>query len=107
VNVDSAGTQANNYTLPDTATISADGRFVAFVSDASNLVAGGNAFDNVYVHDLHTGSTTILSIDPSGSNANLNSSQAAISASGRFVAFQSTASNLIQGDNSGAADVFV
>jgi hypothetical protein len=106
VNVDSAGNEANGYGSQASASISADGRFVAFLSDAANLVPGGNAFENVYVHDRQTGSTTMASVDSAGVHANNYSTQPSIAANGRVITFGSRADNLVQGDTNGASDVF-
>jgi len=85
--------------------ISADGRFVAFESRASNLIAGeddgGNTTD-VFLYDRDTDTT--LSVTTGGND---DSRRAAISANGRFVVFESRASNLVAGDSNGAFDIFV
>ena len=89
--------------------ISADGRYVAFESIASNLVTGdtNDAWD-VFVHDRVTGVTERVSVASStGAQANGNSYAASISADGRYVTFQSKASNLVTGDTNGDMDVFV
>ncbi|HVZ94543.1 MAG TPA: hypothetical protein VG797_08535 [Phycisphaerales bacterium] len=88
--------------------ISADGRFVTFYSGAANLVPG-DTNDNldVYVHDRQTGRTSRVSVDSSGGEANGGSYYQTISADGRFVAFDSTASNLAPDDTNGAIDAFV
>ncbi|WP_164886837.1 beta strand repeat-containing protein [Piscinibacter defluvii] len=100
-----AGEEANGSCF-DT-TISADGHFVLFTSSASSLVAGdGNGTNDVFLKDLQTGSMTLLS----RSNAavgDLASGNAAISADGRVVAFDSAATNLIAGDTNGVGDIFV
>jgi Tol biopolymer transport system component len=88
--------------------ISADGRFVAFHSYASNLVAGDtNGCDDVFVHDRQTGQTTRVSISNAGSEGNKGSVLPSISANGRFVAFQSSAKNLVAGDANGQWDIFL
>jgi Tol biopolymer transport system component/pimeloyl-ACP methyl ester carboxylesterase len=88
--------------------ISDDGRYVAFVSDASNLAAGDtNGASDVFVHDRQTGETTRVSVASDGSQANALSASPAISGDGRFVSFASSASNLVAGDSNGQADVFV
>jgi Tol biopolymer transport system component len=88
--------------------ISADGRFVAFQSDASNLVAGDtNDSPDIFVHDFRTGQTTRVSVDSNGAQANGGSLGPSISADGRFVAFWSSARNLVRGDSNGSGDVFV
>ncbi len=104
--VDSGGAQGNNDSgLPS---ISADGRFVAFWSYASNLVAGDtNGFDDVFVRDRQSGTTERVSVDSGGAQGNDVSHYSSISADGRFVAFQSRASNLVAGDTNGFVDVFV
>jgi Tol biopolymer transport system component len=106
VSVATGGTQANNYSGPSA--ISADGRYVAFESLASNLVAGDtNGVQDVFVRDQVNGYTTRVSIATGGAQANGGSSGASISADGRYVAFQSDAGNLVPGDTNGAPDVFV
>ena len=108
VSVDSAGGQANNGSLSPA--ISADGRFVAFASAASNLVPGDtNGGVDIFVHDRQTGATERVSVDSAGAQANnpFIFSPPAISGDGRFVAFDSAASNLVPGDTNGALDVFV
>ncbi len=88
--------------------ISADGRFVAFHSDATNLVAGDtNGATDVFVHDLQTGTTERVSVDSAGDEANAGSDRPSIDADGGFVAFESSASNLVAGDTNDAPDVFV
>ncbi|MEP6910072.1 MAG: PASTA domain-containing protein [Actinomycetota bacterium] len=88
--------------------ISADGRFSAFYSDASNLVPGdANSSRDVFVHDGHTGETTRVSVDSSGVESNGDSFAPAISGDARFVAFSSSGSNLVAGDTNGVDDVFV
>src|SRR5437867_824550 len=106
VSVDSAGTQGNSFSLDPS--ISADGRFVAFSSLATNLVPGdtNGAFD-VFVHDRLTGTTERVSVDSAGTQGHGNSSEPSISADGRFVAFSSVATNRVPGDTNAAFDVFV
>ena len=103
----------------DRPVISADGNFVAFFSDAGNLVDGDvPTFDrllcpsctgvrDVFVHDRTTGKTERVSIATDGTPGNGASSRPAISADGRYVAFRSGASNLIGNDANGADDVFL
>jgi Tol biopolymer transport system component len=88
--------------------ISANGRYVVFQSDASNLVAGDtNGSPDVFLHDRTTGATTRVSVNSSGRQANGPSGFSTISADGRYVAFQSLASNLVKGDTNHMWDVFV
>ena len=90
------------------ACISTNGRYVAFASDADNLVANAtNGFRNVYVSDLYTGSNTLVSVDTNGLAAAGNSSDPSMSWDGRFVAFSSTASSLVTGDTNNSSDIFI
>src|SRR5881409_3649136 len=112
VSVASGGAQGNGnsgligFAFPPA--LSADGRFIAFVSFATNLVAGDtNGATDVFVHDRLTGTTERVSVASGGTEGNDASLGPALSADGRFVAFQSDATNLVAGDTNGATDVFV
>ncbi|MEM7116076.1 MAG: hypothetical protein AAF614_26785 [Chloroflexota bacterium] len=106
VSVDSSGAEANHSS--DFPSISADGRFVAFESYASNLVSGDtNNVDDIFVHDRQERTTTRISVDSSGAEANHDSNNPSISADGRFIAFVSKASNLVGDDTNGREDIFV
>jgi Tol biopolymer transport system component len=106
VSVDSGGAQANGDSLVPS--ISADGRIIAFLSDATNLVANDNNYKrDVFVHDRISGATTRVSVASDGSEADGDSYEAYLSGDGRFVVFTSYARNLIPGDNNGTGDVFV
>jgi len=111
VSVSSSGEPANNISFDPV--ISADGRYVAFNSHATNLVPGDtNAAPDVFVHDRFTGTTTRESVSGTGEQANGPSaaglaSGLAISGDGRFVAFESSASNLVPADTNAADDIFV
>lgn len=88
--------------------LSADGRLVAFVSRASNLVAGDtNGEDDIFVHDTSTGVTELVSVAADGSQANWDSTDPSISADGTLVAFASVASNLTPGSSSGYQEIYV
>ncbi|NPV58724.1 MAG: hypothetical protein HPY75_03550 [Actinobacteria bacterium] len=102
----SSGEEANdNCSAPS---ISADGRYVAFHSKASNLVAGdGNGVDDVFLKDLVTGSVVRCSTDQLGGEANGASQNPSLSADGSRVAFESAASDLVAGDGNGVTDVFM
>jgi cold shock CspA family protein len=92
----------------DSPAISSDGQFVAFRSDATNLVANDtNNNSDIFVHDRQTDSTERISSATGGAQANGDSFFPAISSDGRFVAFTSEASNLVAGDTNNKADVFV
>jgi alpha-tubulin suppressor-like RCC1 family protein len=110
--VSSLGVQGNGYSgdglFPSA--ISADGRFVAFSSNASNLVAEDtNGMEDIFVRDRLSGTTETerVSISRFGSQGNSGSRAPAISADGRFVAYESGASNLVDGDTNGISDIFV
>lgn len=107
ISVSSSGVQGNDnsYGQPS---ISAHGRFVAFYSDASNLVRQDtNGTADVFVYDRSTGKTRGVSVSSSGVQGNDDSAAPSISAHGRFVAFDSYASNLVRHDTNATTDVFV
>jgi Tol biopolymer transport system component len=88
--------------------ISADGRFVAFVTGAVNLVAGDtNGVSDVFVRDRRAGTTERVSVSSVGRQADGASTQPAISADGRYVAFSAAAANLVRGDTNQVDDVFL
>jgi len=103
VSLDAMGLEASGSSLVPS--ISGDGRYVSFQSDAP-LDALASGFTDIYVRDRTTGSTTLLSASSLGGPANSFSSNAELSEDGRFVVFQSDASNLIAGDANTFADVF-
>jgi len=106
VSVDSSGAQGDHAS--HWPSISADGRYVAFGSDASNLVVGDtNYTHDVFIHDRQTGQTTRVSVDSSGVQGNGLSAFVSISADGRYAAFDSQASNLTMWDTNRASDCFV
>jgi Tol biopolymer transport system component len=112
VSVSSSGAQANAGTDPFGGShvygIDASGRYVVFVSDASNLVASDtNGVPDVFLHDRVTGATSRVSLTSDGGQADGASGSPAISADGRWVAFVSSASNLTAGDTNRRSDVFV
>jgi Tol biopolymer transport system component len=113
---DSAGNQGSDGSpfsfSSSNPSISADGRYVAFESEFTNLVAGDtNGVEDVFVKDMITGITTRISVGFNGEQSNGASygvvSGPSISADGRYVAFASAASNLVPNDLLGASDVFV
>jgi Tol biopolymer transport system component len=106
VSLSSSGKQANRGNCHPS--VSRDGRFVAFYSDASNLVAGDtNGYTDIFLRDRLRGTTERISVSSSGEQGNGYSYYASVSADGRFVAFQSGASNLVAGDTNDYGDVFV
>ncbi len=106
VNVASDGSEANGGS--GSPAISVNGRMVAFVSKATNLVSDDtNGVVDAFVHDTKTGQTTRISVASDGAQANGVSGTVAISGNGRFVIFQSAATNLVAADTNAADDVFV
>jgi len=107
ISVDSGGVQAsggNSYSP----SISGDGRYVTFVSEATNLVSGdSNGAADIFVHDTQSGQTTRVSVDSAGNQANGVSSHPVISTDGRYVVFESLASNLVADDTNGVGDLFI
>jgi Tol biopolymer transport system component len=88
--------------------ISRDGRFVAFASDASNLVPDDtNGFPDVFVHDRETGVTERVSTSTFGQQGAATSYRPTISGDGRYVAFASSAMNLVPSDTNNTIDIFV
>ena len=91
--------------------ICANGRFIAFASEATNLVAGvpgiTGSFFQVYVNDHSTGETQLVSVTTEGTAANGDSRAPAFSADCDKVIFESEATNLASGDTNGASDIFV
>lgn len=90
--------------------ISADGRFVAFENGSPDLVTNDTNFtDDIFVRDLAAGTTTLVSVDPAGTGSgNRQSYGPRINSNGRFIAFESLATNLVANDtNTNTADVFV
>jgi Tol biopolymer transport system component len=101
-----AGAQGNGGSYGPS--VSADGRFVVFNSYATNLVTGDtNAAGDIFVRDRRNGTTTRVSKSTAGVQGNGDSSDSTIAAAGRYVAFTSSATNLVTGDTNGRADIFV
>jgi Tol biopolymer transport system component len=105
VSVDSAGNQGNQAS--HSPSLSADGRFVAFVSAATNFAPPDSEILDVFVHDRATGETLRASVDSAGVPADSQSELPSISADGRYVAFQTFAGNLAVGLFRGVGRVFV
>ena len=100
LSVDTTGSDADSASSnPST---SSNGSYVAFQSDATDLVAGGsNGSMHIFVRDRQTPTTTQVSVDSSGNEANAASSSPSISSDGRYVAFESSATNLVPGGSNG------
>jgi Tol biopolymer transport system component len=108
VSVSSKGEQANGGSASFASSISADGRFVAFISVATNLVPDDtNNWDDVFVHDRQTEQTTLVSVSSTGQQGDSYIREFSLSADGRFVAFSSAATNLVPDNSDGRLDVFV
>lgn len=107
VSVDSTGAQATGPNRSFQPAISADGRHVAFTSNAPLTPDDGNGDSDVYLHDRLTGATERISVSSTGGDGNGSSSARSISRDGGLVAFTSRASNLVVGDTNGVEDVFV
>jgi Tol biopolymer transport system component len=108
ISVSSRGEQSDGVSYNYFPAITADGRYVTFASIAGNLVEDDtNEGWDVFVHDLRTKSTIRVSVDSEGRQANAPSLHPVISGDGRFVAFNSYATNLITGDANEVSDVFV
>ena len=108
--VDSAGNQANGSSLATS--VSSDGRYVGFYSDAANLVPGDtNSAPDAFVRDIQMGSTERVNVDSAESQTCCDSLAFGIfpilSGNGRYVAFSSAAVNLVPSDTNNAYDVFV
>ena len=102
----SNGTQGNDGSYDPS--ISDDGRYVAFESDATRLVHNDtNGEKDIFVHDRNTGKTKRVSIRSNGTEAfGGSSSDPSISDDGRYVAFESYATRLVHNDTNGTGDVF-
>jgi WD40-like Beta Propeller Repeat len=106
VSVGADGREANAQSFYPS--ISADGRLVAFESLAWNLVPGDvNGASDIFVRDIVAGTTTLVSANQLGVQGDSFSNSPAISAGGGFVAFDSSATNLVDGDENGLPDIFV
>lgn len=106
VSVDSAGVQANSFSLEER--ISTGGRYVVFTSYASDLVAGDtNSVNDVFWHDRVTGVTERASLDHAGGQITLYSRYPSVSTNGRFVLFASVDPNVVPGDKDTSLDGFL
>ncbi len=106
VSVGSDGTEGDHASYAGQ--MSADDRYVTFTSSAMNLSpVAASGLPHVYVHELASGTTTLVSEGIGGADADGSSSTSSISANGRYISFQSNASNVVTGDTNGSTDVFV
>jgi hypothetical protein len=111
INLGPGGAQANadSHAAGGPPAISADGDIIAFYSAATNLLEepDTNGVADIFVYNRTTGQLIMISRDPSGEQANGASLAPSINANGRFVAYQSLATNLVDNDTNNAADIFV
>jgi Mg-chelatase subunit ChlD len=105
VSVSSSGAQANGASVYPV--LSADGRWVAFRSDATNLISGDtNGVGDIYLRDRQTNTTTRISVATGGGQSNGKSDRPTISNDGRYIVYESDATNLASGDTNGKTDIF-
>ena len=109
VSANNTGTDSGDGGSLGRTSISADGRFVVFYGRATDLVANdNNGTRDVFVRDLQAGTTTLVSINNTGTDSgDSHSTRPSISADGRFVVFHSRATDLVANDNNGTRDFFV
>ena len=106
VSVDSSGTEGDGDS--NDPVICAEGRYVAFSSAATNLVAGdSNARSDIFVYDRSDRVMSRVSVGSGGAEGDGGSREPALSGDGRYVAFTSAAANLVPGDSNGRSDIFV
>lgn len=97
--------KATNVTTHE---LSADGRYVVIASASKTIVPNDtNNASDIFVHDLMTGANLRVSVSESGIEGNGSSFSPVMSGNGRFIAFSSSASNLVSGDTNGTADIFI
>ena len=106
VSVDSSGIEGNGDSIR--CSISSDGRYVVYESEAVNLVASDtNGVGDIFLHDRQTAVTTMVSVDSIGVQGNGLCQRPAISANGLVIAFMSASTNLVSGDTNSRTDIFV
>ena len=107
VSVNSVGAEGDFYSR-GTPSISSDGRYIAFTSYATNLVANDiNLAEDIFLHDTQLGTTTRVSVDSGGLEADSSSKGPSISSDGRYIVFASSATNLVANDTNVAEDIFL
>ena len=106
ISVNSSGTQALGAS--NRPYFSPDGRYVAFHSLAANLVSeDNNDAQDIFVRDLQNHTTVRVSVNSAGEEGDQDSYYPSLSSGGRYVVFQSTALNLVNGDTNSSNDIFV
>ncbi|MGD2108356.1 MAG: hypothetical protein PVI86_03090 [Phycisphaerae bacterium] len=110
VSVSTTGEEANRYSAAPS--ISLDGRYIVFETESDNLDWAGSPPDplvrtRIFIHDLQTGETSLVSVSSDEELPDGSSHNAAVSEHGRYVAFHSHATNLVPDDTNHVCDVFV
>ncbi len=106
VSLTSSGEQSNGFSFNHD--ISTGGRYVSYSSVANNLAENDiNRARDVFVYDRTTQTTELISMNAAGVEGDSGSRESVFSADGRFIAFQSSASNLVEDDTNGRTDIFV
>jgi Tol biopolymer transport system component len=105
VNVSTTGAQANALTVSPT--MSADGRYVAFTSEAALVPGDTDGVADVFLRDLRAGATVRASLAADGGQGDGGSYHGVVTPDGRYVAFASAATNLVPGDTNGVTDAFL
>ncbi len=105
VSLGMGGSSANGHSRAPA--ISADGNIIAYISDATNIVANDtNGFVDVFAYDRSTGLTRRVSVASDGSEGNANSGTPSVSGDGNIIVFQSDATNLVANDTNNRSDIF-
>jgi len=106
ISVNTSGGTPNNYSMkPST---SQDGRYIAYVSAATDVVSGDtNGQADIFLRDRLNGTTALVSVSSSGAQGNGASSRPQVSADGRYIVFDSVATNLVNSDTNARSDVFI
>jgi hypothetical protein len=107
ISIDSSGNEGNNNSLYPS--ISADGRYIAFESSANNLITNdiNDGTKDIFVRDLQANTTRLISLNSNSIQSNNTSLDPSISADGRYLAFNSFASDLVADDTNESRDIFV
>jgi len=107
MSVSSSGKQGNGASADPV--VSEDGRFVAWESSASNLVKNdtNGSITDVFLRDRKARTTKLVSLSSRGRHGNASSSDPVISGTGRYIAFEAVASNLVAGDTNGSTDILL
>ena len=104
VSVTAAGSAASG----DEPSISSDGRYVTFRSQSTSILPSAtNGYAQIFRRDRQTGAVTLVSATSAGVQGTAHSGRAALSGDGRYIAFETTAENLVSGDTNGFFDVYV